>query len=184
MSHIGNGFGNGSSVPIGAFIKTMGAKFKEWFDELKNIRTVELTLATKNFLERIFWVLLGIAGIAWAFYFLPSNFEIWRKNPTIITKANVDISQIKHPAITVTVPGSTKYAIAERLGNYVKPENMPSELKELRSLMFSCAIVDFNNTVDFSEKNDKGKFSDYQDSCILNWKITKDEKASCQVDLK
>ena len=29
VSHIGNGFGNASSVPIGAFIKTMGAKFKE-----------------------------------------------------------------------------------------------------------------------------------------------------------
>ena len=183
MSHSGNGFGNASLVPFRAFIKTMGAKFKEWVDELKNIRTVELTLATKNFLERIFWVLLGITGIAWAFYFLPSNFEIWMKNPTIITKANVDISQIKHPAITVTVPGSTKYAIAERLGNYVKPENMPIELKELRSLMFSCAIVDFNNTVDFSNKNDDENYRSYQDSCIFNGAISDDEKAACQVNM-
>ena len=154
----------------------MGAKFKEWFDELKNIRTVELTLATKNFLERIFWIILGITGIAWAFYFLPSNFEIWKKNQPIINKANVNLSQIKHPAITITAPGTTKYAIAERLGNYVNPEKIPEELRELRNLIFNCANGD--------SSDDRKNYDSYIDSCVFHSIILLSEKASCQVVLE
>ena len=73
-------------------------KFEELFDELKNVRTIELVCAQKLVIEKVFWAILGIAGVAWAFYFVPSNLEVWRTNPSIITRGEIELSEIKYPA--------------------------------------------------------------------------------------
>ena len=114
-------------------------KFKELFDELKNVRTIELVCAQKLVIEKVFWAILGIAGVAWAFYFVPSNLEVWRTNPSIITRGEIDLSEIKYPAISILTSGTTKYAIAERLGNYIRPDNLPTELRKYRNLLLKCS---------------------------------------------
>ena len=121
--------------------KTMGKKLGRLKDELKNIRTIELAYQKNLFLERIFWAVLGILGVAWAFYFVPSNLEVWKNNPSIVSKGNMDLSEINYPAITIAPSGITKFAIAERLANYLKPEKTPDELKQIKSLLFKCAVL-------------------------------------------
>ena len=124
---------------------TMGKKLGRLKDELKNIRTIELAHQKNLFLERIFWAVLGILGVAWAFYFVPSNLEVWKNNPSIVSKGNVDLSEIDYPAITISPSGITKFAVAERLANYVKPEKIPDELKQIRNLLFKCAVLTKEN---------------------------------------
>ena len=119
----------------------MGKKLRRLKDELKNIRTIELAYQKNLFLERIFWAVLGILGVAWAFYFVPSNLEVWKNNPSIVSKGNVDLSEIDYPAITIAPSGITKFAIAERLANYLKPEKIPKELNQIKSLLFKCAVL-------------------------------------------
>ena len=152
--------------------KTMGKKLGRLKDELKNIRTIELAYQKNLFLERIFWAVLGILGVAWAFYFVPSNLEVWKNNPSIVSKGNVDLSEIDYPAITIAPSGITKFAIAERLTNYLKPEKIPDELKQIKSLLFKCAVLtkyDPSYDTEFRYyKNTKSSCSSENKECEVN----------------
>ena len=94
------------------------------FDELRNITTIDLAHKTANVLGKILWATIGIVGTIWAFVFISSQFQLWNENPWLSSKADVDLSQLKYPAITFCSDGATKYAVAERLGNYIDPASM------------------------------------------------------------
>ena len=138
-------------------------KLKEFIFELKNIRSIELVSIATNVVEKILWGTFGICGIAWAFYFLPSNYQIWMKNPSYVTKADIELTEIDYPAITIATPGSTKYAIAERLGNYIKPNKLPKTIRQIRSLLLECSIYPLGQD---NKKADKSHFTAYQDLCF------------------
>ena len=145
--------------------KTMGKKLGRLKDELKNIRTIELAYQKNLFIEKILWAVLGIIGVAWAFYFVPSNLEVWKNNPSIVSKGNVDLSEIDYPAITIAPSGITKFAIVERLGNYLKPEKTPDELKQMKSLLFKCAVLPKHNP---SYDTDFRYYKSTKSSCYSN----------------
>ena len=54
-------------------------------------------------------------------------------------KGDSETTELKYPAVTICPKISTKYAIAERLGNYIDPENLPKGLEPLQQEMFLCA---------------------------------------------
>ena len=91
------------------------------FDELRNITTVDLVYNARCFFEKLLWAAIGIIGTIWAFVFFESQFKLWNESPWLTTRAHVHLSEVKYPAITFCSDGSTKYAIAERLGNYIDP---------------------------------------------------------------
>ena len=97
------------------------SRFQLIFNELRNITTIDLAHKTANILEKILWASIGIVGTIWAFVFIGSQFKQWNESPWLTTKTDVDLSQLQYPAITFCSDGSTKYAIAERLGNYIDP---------------------------------------------------------------
>ena len=156
----------------------MTIKTRELFDELKNIRTIELINATKNVVAKLLWATLGITGIFWAFYFVPNNYDVWQNNPSIISRASMSLSKIEYPAISIATPGSTKYAIAERLANYIKPNSLPGKLKEIRNLLLKCSAFQKR-----SNPSDKVYFNSYQDKCLFNFYATPNEKSACHVSL-
>ena len=98
------------------------SRFQVIFDELRNITTIDLAHKAANILEKTLWASIGIVGTIWAFVFIESQFQLWNENPWLTTKVDVDLSQLQYPAITFCSDGSTKYAIAERLGNYMNHE--------------------------------------------------------------
>ena len=154
----------------------MTIKAREFFDELKNVRTIELISTTKNIAAKLLWATLGITGIFWAFYFVPNDYNVWKNNPSIISRASTNLSQIKYPAISIATPGSTKYAIAERLANYIKPNSLPGKLKKIRSLLLKCSTF-----VERSNPSDKVYFNSYQDKCLFNFYASAHEKSACHV---
>ena len=156
----------------------MGPNFKNLIEELKNVRTIDLACVTANVLEKIFWAVLGILGIAWAFYFIPGNVEVWMTNPAIVTQGDFDLSQIKYPALTIKPSGITKYGISERLGNYIKPNKLPSALREVRNMLLKCATIE--NQEDIT-RSDGIHFSEFSKQCIYNFMPTKDDKELCKV---
>ena len=163
------------SLPTNMTVET---KLKELIEELKNIRTIELACIAINVLERIFWGILGFLGLAWAFYFIPSNIQIWLDNPSIITKGEFDLSDIKYPAITIKPFGIPKYAITERLANYIKPDKLPIQLRPIRNSLFQCAMIE--NQED-EMKSDLDRFKTFNKDCLFNFKITKNEELICKV---
>ena len=68
----------------------------------------------------------------WIIYFIKHNIE--DENPLIGRRINIDISEVEYPAITLCSELTTKYAFAERLGNYLDPdESHPDLLPKLQN---------------------------------------------------
>ena len=144
----------------------MGVKFKEFLNELKNVKTIGLTCNAANVFEKLFWAIIGILGIAWGFYFIPSNVEVWVTNPSIITRSDLNLSQIKYPAITIKPSGINKYSIAERFINYLKPENLPIQLRQIRTLLLKCATL---RNQENELKSDRNYYTKFQNDCIYKF---------------
>ena len=155
----------------------MKHKGKKISDGLKTIATIDLTCKSASILERIFWVSLGICGTVWAIYFIMLLF--YDENPIIMRKGNIPLTQLTYPAVTICPKSSTKYAVAERLGNYIDPEvKLPEELKSLRmKLLLSVIELKLNKTswLD-SNMNIVGNKINYTSSCG-----TKDAMKGCEV---
>ena len=71
--------------------------------------------------------------------FFSSKAISWGESPSVLIQGNSDSTELKYPAVTICPKVSTKYAIAERLGNYIDPMNLPKELLALRHDFFMCA---------------------------------------------
>ena len=164
----------------------MKPRLKNIESEFKNIRTIELASADSLFIEKLFWIILGILGTAWAFYFVPSNIQVWKDNPTIKSQGNMDLLEIKSPAISVTPSGITKYAIAERLGNYLDPQDLPMSFRQLFNEIMKCAMIykngyasNFGNGVHIP---DSYYYDDYYVNCLMSSSKTNPDKLrACKV---
>ena len=64
----------------------------------------------------------------------------WGESPSVLIQGNVEKTDLKYPAVTLCPKVSSRYGIAERLGNYIDPLNLPKELLFLRHEYFMCAI--------------------------------------------
>ena len=58
---------------------------------------------------------------------------------SVLIQGNSEKMNLKYPAVTVCPKVSTKYSIAERLGNLIDPMNLPEELLSLRQDFLMCA---------------------------------------------
>ena len=55
-------------------------------NELKGITTIGLALQAPNILEKALWLLIGLTGTIWAFYFIGLQFQLWNDDASIMTK--------------------------------------------------------------------------------------------------
>ena len=102
---------------------------------VKEIKTVGLAFKTKHIFEKLLWLLIGASGLGWSSYFILMQVLAWNESPLIIQKNNMKLDRIDYPGITICSQTSTRYSIAERLGNYIDPQNMPTELVTLEERM-------------------------------------------------
>ena len=99
--------------------------------KLRAITTIDFACNAKNLLEKLFWATIGLLGIIYAIYYVVLQLQLWDQTPSIVSNRYVELSELNFPAMTICPQGTTKNAIAERLGNYLKPnsdflENLPS----------------------------------------------------------
>ena len=113
---------------------------------LETITTFDLTCKATNILEKALWITIFIIGAAWAYYFITHQFVLWRESPFLTTQGDAELSDLNNPAVTVCLGGSTKYAVAEKLGNYYNPNiTLPKELLKLQETLLLCALIDNND---------------------------------------
>ena len=97
------------------------------------------------------------------FRFIGLQFYLLEGNSSLVTKGHIKLSDINYPAITMCSKGSTKYALAERLGNYFDPKyELPDELLFLRSEFLMCAI-----SLDMEKYLKKWKKATNSYNCLL-----------------
>ena len=118
-------------------------------NELKNVRSIDLACKSEKLTEKCVWTLLGIIGIVWACYFIPGQIELWKESPSIVTKGQAELSDIKYPGISIRMPGSTHYGIAERMGNLLKSYDPPEEFLQIRNIYLLCGTIYRSNEMRF-----------------------------------
>ena len=88
-------------------------------------------------------------------------------------QGNVETTDLKYPAVTLCPKVTTRWGIAERLGNYIDPLKLPKELLLLRHNSFMCATgflkkisqYDTSKEAFKSECIPKYSFGESSDSC-------------------
>ena len=99
-------------------------------DELRNIGSIDLTCKATNFLEKFLWISFGLVGIAWFVFFMIGVIE--DENHLTSIREDIKLKDVNYPAITICSDSTTKYALAERLGNYINPNlDLPDKLNSL-----------------------------------------------------
>ena len=131
--------------------------FKSIFEGIRKIVTIDLTCKATNVLEKFLWILMGLLGAIWAIYFIVLLFV--NENPIIIFKDHIQLSEIEYPSITICPSGSTKFAIAERLGNYIDHTKMSEELIFTQNMLLYC-VISTSLQQDF-----RGSCNDYNKAC-------------------
>ena len=160
-------------------------KLQQFFNEIKSIKAIDLACKGANVFERIFWIIIGFTGFAWAFWFIPDQVQLWNDNPSMITQDNVELSDIEYPAITIVPPGSTKYAIAERLGNYLSPENIPDGVSKMIDIYLKCFTI-YKQATEISTTNvqtylDQDFYDQYGANCLFAYKPSPPQRDGCKV---
>ena len=129
-------------------------------NELRNITTIDLMYNAATIFEKVLWGLIGVCGSMWAVYFI--SMQLREDHASILLQGDIKSTELKYPAISICSKITTKYAIAERLGNFIDPMNMPDELLSLRQDFFLRSLeitLPKSKTKDFYKNY-------YQTNCI------------------
>ena len=130
----------------GKFLKN---RYHQLEDEFKNIGSIDLACKATNFLEKFLWISFSLVGIAWFVFFMIGVFD--DKNPLTSIREDIKLKDVNYPAITICSDSTTKYALAERLGNYIDPNSdLPDNLKLWMTNFINNAI---NIYIDKATKN-------------------------------
>ena len=87
------------------------------------IVSLKQAVEASRWIERLIWIFLGVVGSAYFAYLLVSQVNSWDENFVLVSKQQRSINEIDFPAVTFCAQGSTKYAIAERIGNALHKES-------------------------------------------------------------
>ena len=119
--------------------KFLRNRYQPLADELKNIGSIDLTCKATNFLEKFLWISFGLVGIAWFVFFMIGVIE--DENHLTSIREDIKLKDVNYPAITICSDSSTKYALAERLGNYIDPNlDLPDKMNPSITKFINDAI--------------------------------------------
>ena len=110
--------------------------------ELFRIRSFELTTKSAFIVEKLLWMLIAISGIVWFCFFMAYQVNIWNNNKIIISKSNMDLSDVEYPAITFCSNKGYMHGVVDRLGNFIDPDKKVKNefLAKIRKSLVKCAI--------------------------------------------
>ena len=145
-------------------------------EQLRGIASINYAFKAANIMEKILWASMFLIGILYAIYF---TVQMFNSSSSIISKIDIKLPDLNYPAMTICPQGTTKYAIAERLGNYLDGnsdflEKFPS-LKDIAS-----CIVPLTNTK--CKGANRGHISYYLE-CLRPRRKQKPVPQGCQVNL-
>ena len=134
----------------------------------RGILFIDLTFKATNIVEKLVWLTIGLVGILWAGVFITNL--IIQRNTFTVRSSDKKLTDIKYPAMTICSKASTKFAIAERMGNYLNGNS--EKLKHVLKI-FAVAIT-------FMSKHDSNETKLIYDKDCLNYY---EEECKVYVDL-
>ena len=88
------------------------------------------------------WYLYSLSCTKYIHYYTWSHhyLKLSQDGASVLIQGDPETTELKYPAVTICPKISTKYAIAERLGNYIDPLKLPEELLSLRLNFLTCVL--------------------------------------------
>ena len=122
------------------------------------IVSLKQAVEASRWIEKLIWIFLGVVGSAYFAYLLVAQVNSWDENSILVSKQQRSIDEIDFPAITFCAQGSTRYAIAERIGNAMHRESsfVKKKLMPVRNELIKAVV---NQKLDYAEKY-------YQNECV------------------
>ena len=114
-------------------------------EQLKAISTIELISSTKNVLEKFLWFFIALGGTIYISKVFINQLNYWVENPILVTKGSMPLTDAHLPAVTFCHKGMQKYALVERLVNFIDPgKNVPKEIVEIRNEAIKAQLMKIN----------------------------------------
>ena len=112
------------------------------------IVSLKQAIESAYFIEKLIWICMGTLGSIYFGYLLVSQVNSWDENSILVSHERKSINEIDFPAITFCTQKSTKYAIAERIGNSLSLE---SSFKRGELLSLRNDFIRFDVDFDFEK---------------------------------
>ena len=112
-------------------------------EEILGFRTIGLIKSATLIIEKLFWLLIAMAGTLWFFYFMGFQISLWNTHSTKATKGQLKLSDIDYPAVTFCSKVANKYGIVERFGNHLDPHAKlkNEDLAWLQKQLMNCSFT-------------------------------------------
>ena len=137
-------------------------------DQMKAILSIKLISSSKSVLEKLFWISIAFGGTIYITYIVTNQISYWGENPVLKTTDIISLSRLELPAITFCHKGIQKFALAERLGNYIDcNKTIPTEIFEIRTLAMRNQVSKISKQLKDSfdgcliRKDENGKWIKY-----------------------
>ena len=140
------------------------------------IVSLKQAIESACFIEKFIWICMGTLGSIYFRYLLVSQVNSWDENSILVSHERKSINEIDFPAITFCTQKSTKYAVAERIGNSLSFESIfrREELLSLRNDLIRFEVdFDFEETQAWmkAEERYKSKCGHGSNEKDEDWKI-------------
>ena len=129
-----------------------------------SIAGLKFCIIANNKFEKIFWILIGILGIAGISILFFIQIQSWNTNPIMSTRKRIDLSEVELPAITFCHQGNTRTEIADRLIQ-AADEKSP-KIRQLRSLILKYSFEFMINQNDQFKRFSSDISKLYNQDCI------------------
>ena len=121
------------------------------------IVSLKQAVEASRWIEKLIWIFLGVVGSAYFAYLLVAQVNSWDENSILVSKQQRSINEVDFPAITFCTHGSTRYAIAERIGNALNLESkfVREKLQLMKNILIKMKIekeVYFKKHIRFYQK--------------------------------
>ena len=123
-------------------------------DQFKAILSVKLITQAKNVFEQVFWSFIVLLATIYISYIMIASLNYWNENPRLVTKGSKPLSEMKQPAVTFCHKGLQKYAVVERLANYIDPaKEIPEQVYRIRNEGLKIHVHDFKSKFPFENRH-------------------------------
>ena len=102
------------------------------------VASLKFCFEAQYFLEKLFWLSLGIFGTVLIFGIVNEQIESWHENPIVGSQIEMPLDKIEFPAITFCHKGNTRFGVAERMMDFMKDQG--DRIRSLRNLLLRTTI--------------------------------------------
>ena len=143
-----------------------------WSLKSSIILSIKLAFEASAIIEKIIWISFAILGSSYFGHLLISQIVSWDEHSVMVFKGYESNSNIDYPAVTFCTRTNSKYAVMERIGNFLDLDSdfMKKYILPLRNDMIENDVNHQRYSAEYDYKDDcfgveRYRLQDFEDHC-------------------